>query len=74
MDNFEWLGGYETKFGIVYVDRNKTLERTPKLSARWFSSFIRNNSHNEEEISAASSGHSNKNTLFSQLQPKVAEM
>jgi beta-glucosidase len=39
LDNFEWAFGYQMRFGIVYVDL-PTLERIPKLSARWYASFI----------------------------------
>ena len=34
MDNFEWVSGYEPKFGIIAVDR-ETQQRTPKPSAYW---------------------------------------
>ena len=39
MDNFEWGYGYSKRFGIVHVDYD-TLVRTPKDSARWYSSLI----------------------------------
>jgi beta-glucosidase len=39
LDNFEWAFGYQMRFGIVYVDY-PTLERIPKASALWYSSFI----------------------------------
>ena len=42
MDNFEWASGYDKRFGLHYVDY-KTLERTPKLSAKWLSETIGNN-------------------------------
>jgi len=40
MDNFEWSYGYSKRFGIVRVDYD-TLERTPKDSARWYTTVIR---------------------------------
>ncbi|XP_024959693.1 beta-glucosidase 18-like [Cynara cardunculus var. scolymus] len=43
MDNYEWLHGYDVKFGLYYVDR-KTLSRVPKLSAKWYMNFLKNNS------------------------------
>lgn len=42
MDNFEWLDGYARRFGICYTDY-KTLKRTPKLSAHWYSEVMRQN-------------------------------
>lgn len=39
LDNFEWAYGYGKTFGIVHVDR-ESLERTPKASARWYSSLM----------------------------------
>lgn len=40
LDNFEWGGGYGTRFGIVRVDF-ETQARIPKESARWYSDLIR---------------------------------
>jgi beta-glucosidase len=33
-DNFEWMQGYQMKFGLIGVDR-QTQVRTVKPSARW---------------------------------------
>ncbi|PWC34092.1 GH1 family beta-glucosidase [Azospirillum sp. TSO35-2] len=40
LDNFEWGGGYGTRFGIVRVDFT-TQARIPKESARWYAGLIR---------------------------------
>jgi beta-glucosidase len=42
LDNFEWLDGYSRRFGICYTDY-ATQQRTPKLSARWYSQVMRLN-------------------------------
>nr|XP_043627485.1 beta-glucosidase 18-like [Erigeron canadensis] len=42
MDDFEWIIGYNCRFGLYYIDR-KTLDRVPKLSARWYQDFLINN-------------------------------
>jgi hypothetical protein len=34
LDNFEWADGYQTRFGVTYVDY-KTMKRYPKDSV-WF--------------------------------------
>jgi beta-glucosidase len=41
-DNFEWMDGFGTRFGLVHVDF-ETLKRTPKLSASWFKEAARQN-------------------------------
>ncbi|KAI7754034.1 hypothetical protein M8C21_029146 [Ambrosia artemisiifolia] len=43
MDNYEWAQGYNVRFGLHYVDR-ETLDRVPKLSARWYQEFLKDNS------------------------------
>jgi beta-glucosidase len=42
LDNFEWIGGYETRFGLYYVDY-KTLKRIPKLSCAYYKELIAQN-------------------------------
>ncbi|XP_076899249.1 beta-glucosidase 18-like isoform X2 [Bidens hawaiensis] len=43
MDNYEWSLGYNFRFGLHHVDR-KTFDRIPKLSAKWYQEFLKNNS------------------------------
>ncbi|KAJ3706398.1 hypothetical protein LUZ61_010103 [Rhynchospora tenuis] len=40
IDNFEWFFGYTLRFGLHHVDF-KTQERTPRLSAKWYSNFLK---------------------------------
>ncbi|KAF5814887.1 putative beta-glucosidase [Helianthus annuus] len=42
MDDFEWIIGYRIKFGLYYIDR-QTLARVPKMSAKWYQDFLKNN-------------------------------
>jgi beta-glucosidase len=42
MDNFEWAGGYATRFGLIHVDY-ATQKRTPKLSASFYREVIARN-------------------------------
>ena len=39
LDNLEWALGYSKRFGIVHVDF-VTQRRTPKASARFYSTII----------------------------------
>jgi beta-glucosidase len=42
MDAFELLDGYKSIYGLYYVDRNDPeLRRYPKLSAKWYSQFLK---------------------------------
>ncbi len=42
MDNFEWIDGFQTRFGLYQVDF-ASQRRTPKLSASFFRETIRQN-------------------------------
>ena len=39
LDNYEWAEGYDTRFGLVYVDYT-TQRRIPKTSAAWYRALI----------------------------------
>jgi len=41
-DNFEWVDGYDTRFGLIHVDF-ATQKRTAKLSAAYFAQVMRRN-------------------------------
>lgn len=42
MDNFEWVSGYDKRFGLIYIDY-QTQERTLKDSAYWYHNVIKSN-------------------------------
>ena len=42
LDDFEWGHGYCKKWGLLHVDFS-TMERTPKLSANWYTEVARRN-------------------------------
>ena len=42
MDNFEWIFGYEKRFGVYHVDF-QTQVRTPKLSAEFYRDVVARN-------------------------------
>ncbi|KAK9139344.1 hypothetical protein Scep_009025 [Stephania cephalantha] len=51
MDLFELFGGYESSYGLYYVDLdNPNLTRYPKLSAHWYSSFLKGGRTNPREM------------------------
>jgi beta-glucosidase len=43
LDNFEWSFGYNSRFGLVYVDF-QTQERIIKRSGHWYAALAKNNS------------------------------
>ncbi|XP_010558348.1 PREDICTED: beta-glucosidase 23-like [Tarenaya hassleriana] len=40
LDNFEWQDGYETRFGLYYIDFKNNLTRHEKESAKWYKNFL----------------------------------
>jgi beta-glucosidase len=42
LDNFEWHNGWWPKFGLVHVDRENGMKRTPRPSARWWAAQLKN--------------------------------
>jgi beta-glucosidase len=50
-DNLEWLSGYDSRFGMIYVDWD-TQKRTPKLSADIYSRIIRGDKVTEADCVA----------------------
>ncbi len=41
LDNFEWKYGWWPKFGLVHVDRENKMKRTPRPSAIWYGKKIK---------------------------------
>ena len=42
IDNYEWAHGFGPRFGLIEVNY-ETLERIPRLSAKFYSDIIRRN-------------------------------
>lgn len=51
-DNLEWLSGYKSRFGMIYVDYD-TQKRTPKLSAEIYGKIIRGENIRDADCKAA---------------------
>ena len=52
MDAFVWSSGYDLKFGLYSFDR-VTLNRIPRLSAKWYRDFLRKTSLKDLESRSA---------------------
>ena len=51
LDSFEWGSGYTNPFGLIHVDF-KTLKRTPKTSAQWYTEYVAKARRSVEEAGA----------------------
>ena len=52
LDLLELLDGYETAFGLYYVDLDDPhLKRYPKLSVKWYSQFLRGRKKSKTHLS-----------------------
>ncbi|KAI3983586.1 hypothetical protein MKX01_000598 [Papaver californicum] len=53
LDSFELLDGYTSNFGLYYVDliNDPDLKRYPKLSAHWYSNFLKGRNERSSIIS-----------------------
>ncbi|KAK7362436.1 hypothetical protein VNO77_04548 [Canavalia gladiata] len=41
LDNWEWVAGYSSRFGLYFVDYKDNLKRYPKQSVQWFKNFLK---------------------------------
>jgi hypothetical protein len=73
MSNFEWAEGYNTRFGVTYVDYIDEQKRYPKASARfitkWFKEHIAqmtevDDVEDEEGSEVSTEGHSPLSTVI----------
>ncbi|RCV18061.1 hypothetical protein SETIT_3G270200v2 [Setaria italica] len=54
MDLYEIFGGYKAYFGLIRVDFwDKRRQRQPRLSAYWYSDFLKKNASIQVESGAA---------------------
>ncbi|MCL7023144.1 hypothetical protein MKW94_010112 [Papaver nudicaule] len=53
LDSFELLDGYTSNFGLYYIDliNDPDLKRYPKLSARWYSNFLKRGNKTTSTVS-----------------------
>lgn len=59
IDVYELLDGYDTSFGLYYVDsEDPDLKRYPKLSAKWYSSFLKGKRISLDEVAISQAHYS----------------